>query len=97
MGMFSTLTEVAHIQHYSEFLKNTLHFTNTSVRKSRTTMQFKGQKEPKTLNLCGILYWVLKQFLNFEGRNGIQMKIMHNNRMKTKPTLNDKITSNVQC
>ena len=42
MGMFSTLTEVAHIQHYSEFLENTLHFTNTSVRKSRTTMQFKG-------------------------------------------------------
>ena len=42
MGMFSTLTEVAHIQHYSEFLKNTLHFANTSVRKSRTTMQFKG-------------------------------------------------------
>ena len=56
------------------------------------------ETKPETLNLCNIMssaYLVLKQFPKLMGENRMQYKRMRREKMQIKPTLNVKLTLNV--
>ena len=50
-----------------------------------------------TKSLLGYLLAIMRLKTKFKGRNGIQTEIMETNRIQIDPTLNVKITLNVNC